>query len=97
MTTEQPKPKARAPRIKPPATLPPGAEARVADYLTRAVPEKHRLATGRALRGQVPRSVAVRIKCLQCCNYEREEVAACGVVTCALHPVRPYQSKSKSA
>ena len=82
---------------KPPAEQDPHTAAAVTGYLERAVPEKHRLATGRALRGQVPRSVAIRIKCLQCCNYEREEVAGCRVVTCALHPVRPYQPRSSGA
>jgi len=97
MTVDPTPRKPRAPRLKPPAELTPVTAAAVAGYLARSVPEKHRLATERALRGQVPRSVAIRIKCLQCCNYEREEVVGCAVVTCALHPVRPYQPRSKSA
>ena len=63
-------------------------------YLDRSTPEKHKIATQRALLGQAPRSLAIRVKCLQCCNYEREEIVNCTVLTCALHAVRPYQNKN---
>jgi len=63
-------------------------------YLTRSVPDKHKIATERVLKGQLPKSAAIRIKCMQCTNYQREEVTNCTVVTCALFPVRPYQSRN---
>lgn len=63
-------------------------------YLDRSVPEKHKIATERALLGQLPRSGAIKIKCLQCTNYDREEVRYCSVLSCALHAVRPYQDKA---
>jgi len=63
-------------------------------YIERSVPEKHKIATRRALLGQIPRSTAIRVKCLQCCNYEREQISECTVITCALWPVRPYQDKN---
>lgn len=82
---------ARAPRIKAGVTLPPTTLLKVEEYLLKSVPDKHRLATERALKAQVPRSTAIRVKCLQCCGYQRDEISVCTVVTCALHPVRPYQ------
>lgn len=84
----------RSPRIKAGITLPPEVEAKVEDYLRTSVPDKHKLATERALKAKVSKSVAIRVKCLQCCGYQREEISVCTVVTCALHPVRPYQSKA---
>lgn len=90
--TEQLKPP-RAPRIKNEraVTL---RERKVIDaYVDSSVPEKHKIATQRALLGQITRSTAIRVKCLQCCGYQREEIKLCTVVVCALYPVRPYQDK----
>lgn len=64
------------------------------NYLDRSVPEKHKIATERALLGQLPRSGAIKVKCLQCTNYDRDEVKHCTVFSCALHAVRPYQDKA---
>lgn len=90
-TLTQPKP--RSPRIKEGLTLPPEVLSKVDNYLSTSVPEKHKLATERALLKQVPLSTAVRIKCLSCCNYEREDIINCAVVTCPLNQYRPYQPK----
>lgn len=90
-TLTQPKP--RSPRIKEGLTLPPEVLSKVDNYLSTSVPDKHKLATERALKAQVSKSVAIRIKCLQCCSYARDDISKCTVVTCALHPVRPYQIK----
>jgi hypothetical protein len=32
----------------------------------------------------------IALKCLDCCCWEKNEVAACPVVSCPLHPLRPY-------
>ena len=90
-------PPTRAPRIKEELAIPARERKLIAEYVLTAVPEKHRLATQRALLGQIPRSTAIRVKCLQCCNYQREEIKVCTVITCALHPVRPYQDKAAPA
>lgn len=37
------------------------------------------------------RAAAVKAKCLSCSNYERAEAAGCRVLTCPLHPYRPYR------
>jgi hypothetical protein len=89
-------PQPRSPRIKDERSTPAHERELITQYVATAVPEKHRLATQRALLGQIPRSTAIRVKCLQCCNYQREEIKVCTVITCALHPVRPYQGKSDS-
>lgn len=84
----------RAPRIKDGIKLTPRHALKIGQYLDASVPDKHRIATERALRKQVSLSVAVRIKCLQCCGYQREEIALCPVITCPLHCYRPYQPKA---
>lgn len=86
-------PRKRSPRIKVGLTFSTEHESKIDEYIAKSVPEKHKIATARALKAQVPKSVAIKVKCLQCCGYQREEIAVCTVLTCALHPVRPYQSK----
>lgn len=84
----------RKQRIKPARSTLPTELSIISNYIERSVPDKHKLATERALLGQIPRSTAIRVKCLQCCNYEREAIKLCTVLTCALYPVRPYQDKA---
>jgi len=33
----------------------------------------------------------IALKCLDCCCWEKTEVAACPVATCPLYPLRPYR------
>ncbi len=89
MTTQTPRP----PRLKPAKTLPGEQGQRRVEYVRTSVPDKHKLATLRALTGQTAKSAALKQKCLQCCGYQREEISVCTVITCALHPVRPYQKQ----
>jgi hypothetical protein len=86
-----PKPE-RGPRIKPPRAVTPAERSAITVYIRDSVPDKHKIATERALLKQVPRSVAIKTKCLACCNFDREEVKLCAVYTCPLNPYRPYQS-----
>lgn len=54
------------------------------------VPPLYRGQAGRAFTG-ASRATCVRVKCLDCCNYQRMEVRHCQVILCPLHPIRPYQ------
>lgn len=81
-------------RIKPERKTTPEDRKYIADYIDRSVPEKHKMATERALFKQVPRSVAIKTKCLSCCNFDREEVKMCSIIICPLNPYRPYQDKN---
>jgi len=81
----------RSPRIKAGIALPPRTLERIAEYLRDSVPDKHKIAAERALLKKIPPAAAIKQKCLACCNYEREAVRDCGVVTCPLNPYRPYQ------
>ena len=38
---------------------------------------------------------AIKLKCLDCCCWERIEVKNCTLETCPLHRHRPYQDKDK--
>ena len=87
----------RRQRIKPARLTTPAEGLTISAYIQRSVPEKHKIATERALLGQITKTVAIRVKCLQCCNYERETIKQCAVLTCALFPVRPYQDKAPGA
>lgn len=84
-------------RIKPERAVQNDDRKKIDAYVEQSVPDKHKLATQRALLGQITRSTAIRVKCLQCCGYQREEIKVCTVITCALFPVRPYQDKNATA
>lgn len=94
MTTNNSPALPRAPRIKEARNTTPEEQRKIEEYVEQSVPEKHKIATRRALLGQITRSTAIRVKCLQCCGYQREEIKTCSVLTCALFPVRPYQDKA---
>ncbi len=34
---------------------------------------------------------AVKLKCLDCTNYQKSEISGCTIVGCGLHPYRPYR------
>ena len=59
------------------------------------VPKVYRTVYRRALAGK-GRRYAVKAFCLQCCNWQREEVKLCPSVACPLFAVRPYQEKQES-
>ena len=82
--------KVRPPRVKPGNVLSPGHMRKVEEYIDSSVPEKHKIATRRALLGQMGKSLAVKQKCLSCCNFSKEDVKNCSVVICPLNPYRPY-------
>lgn len=54
------------------------------------VPASQRSTFERAFAGK-SRAAAIRAKCLDCCHFSRAEVAACAVIACPLHPVRPFR------
>lgn len=89
------KPCAPRVRVKPAMSMTPEHIAKVDNYLQLSVPDKHKTGTERALKGMMGKALALKQKCLQCCGYQREEVKVCAVVTCALWPVRPYQTENE--
>ena len=38
------------------------------------------------------RSAGVKLKCLECSNYQTKEIRECNINSCGLWPFRPYQS-----
>jgi len=34
----------------------------------------------------------IKLKCLECTNWDRKEVKLCNITSCPLHPIRPYKS-----
>lgn len=65
--------------------------ARRASVIQRAnqVPSLNRLGYLRAILGQVPPRVAIKAHCLECCGWERHQVARCTSVACPLWAYRP--------
>lgn len=57
-------------------------------------PESCRKTLARAYSGK-SKATALKAKCLDCSNFQREEITNCTVFGCPLHPYRPYQNKEK--
>jgi hypothetical protein len=45
----------------------------------------------RAFAGKASPRQAIKARCLQCSNYQRDEIKHCTVEGCALWTYRPYQ------
>ena len=59
------------------------------------VSPKYRIGYLRAAAGKVSPREAIKAKCLDCCCWQREEVAHCTVVCCPLWRYRPFQPSRK--
>lgn len=64
----------------------------VREYAAKSVSPKYRAAYLRAMAGK-SRVTALRVKCMDCGNYVRIEVADCRVTVCPLWPYRPFREK----
>lgn len=69
-----------------PANVPPRVQACVD-----AAPPSVRGLLHRVFSHNAPPSQAIKARCLQCTNYQRDEITACRTVDCALHAYRPFQ------
>jgi hypothetical protein len=49
----------------------------------------------RAFAGEASPRQAIKARCLQCSNYQRDEIRYCTVYGCALWIYRPYQTESE--
>ena len=72
--------------------MPKEGENRVSKYLE-AVPVSARGCLTRAMGKTGGRMNAIKAKCLDCSGWDRAEIADCLVLTCPLHPWRPFQVK----
>ena len=66
------------------------AANRVSNYLD-GIPVSAQGIVRRAMGKTGGRMNAIKAKCLDCSNWQREEITHCRVVTCPLHPWRPFQ------
>ena len=61
----------------------------------KSIPDLHdgayRRGYDKAMAGKSLRA-AINAKCLDCCCWQKSAVRDCSVVTCPLHPHRPYQT-----
>ena len=65
-------------------------EAQIAER-RKQMPRAYRRTYDRAVRGSSLRA-CINAQCLECCGWQRVEVAACTDLGCPLYAVRPYQS-----
>ena len=53
------------------------------------MPRAYRKNYDRAMSGQ-SRRAAIRAQCLECVQWQREEIKLCPAVACPMYPYRPY-------
>lgn len=58
------------------------------------IPPLYRPLFQRCYEGTATRPQRYKAKCLDCCSYQRIEVASCSHTSCPLHTIRPYQTDS---
>lgn len=63
------------------------------DRIRKHVPENYLPLVEKAAAGSV--TAAVKLKCLDCANFQREEIRECSVACCPLWAVRPYQGEAE--
>lgn len=61
------------------------------DYVSR-IPDSQKGVFKRAYSGKSKPS-AVKAKCLDCTNFQRQEVELCETTTCPLYQYRPYKGR----
>jgi hypothetical protein len=69
---------------------------RISEYLA-GIPVSAKGIVTRAMGKTGGRSNAIKAKCLDCSGWDRAEIADCLVLTCPLHPWRPFQAKAGKA
>lgn len=75
-----------------PAARTPTEQEKIDKYVA-AIPVKAQGTVARALAGSGSPRQAIKAKCLHCSNWQRDEITECRVLTCPLHPWRPFQAK----
>lgn len=71
------------------------AEIARREFLSSFVPASARRLITRAFNGCASPRQAIKAKCLDCCCYDRSEVADCRVVLCPLWRYRPFQESRR--
>lgn len=56
------------------------------------IPKIYRKTYDTAMQGK-SRTAGVKAKCLDCTNWQKEEIKKCTVSDCPLYPYRPYGAK----
>ena len=63
---------------------------KIEKYLNR-VPESQKGIFQKAFLGK-SKATALKAKCLDCTNFQRAEIENCEIITCPIHPYKPYGS-----
>ena len=59
-----------------------------------SMPERYRKSYDKALKGSL--RAGINSKCLDCTNWQKEEIKHCQVLACPLFNVRPYNPAKKA-
>jgi len=62
--------------------------------LIRSLPRYTQTLLAKKVMGKLRKGEALKLKCLDCSNYQIDEIRFCPVTQCPLHDLRPYQVRS---
>ena len=68
--------------------------------IAHSAPQKYRALYLKALQGKLSPRSAIKIKCLECCAWERfeggkDKIGSCSVMRCPLWSLRPFQNRAQ--
>lgn len=58
-----------------------------------SMPKVSRMRYAKCMSGKISLRSAIKMKCLECVGYQRNEVTLCSSYGCPLWPYRPYKEK----
>ena len=79
------------PRVRVPRSKKMKAFAETFAKLRKETPTRFLPLVDKAEKGSA--KACIKLKCLECSNWERIEVKECVIINCPLYPIRPFQTK----
>ena len=65
----------------------------VAVSFFKSIPKTYQWGWIKSIQGIGTKTDAIKAKCLECSNYQQQEVTSCTVISCPLMKYRPFQKK----
>lgn len=82
-----------APRVRIPRAKKMKAFAETFERLRKETPKRYLPLVDKAEKGSA--KACIKLKCLECSNWQSVEVKCCEIKNCPLFPIRPFQGKGK--
>ena len=81
------------PRVRVPRSKKMKAFKETFERLRKETPKRFLPLVDKAEKGSA--KACIKLKCLECSNWQSVEVKCCEIINCPLYPIRPFQGKGK--